>query len=268
MSFNDIQPRRGSATAAARRDSALNRVSTAGAPADALSSELQGYQTLSVKLKDKISELRRKGGVNAAQRGEVDAYISDLSSVETRLRNQLESQTKQLDQLPRTEIAQKRIALGKISKDFDRVKASVVLLVAEAGSIKVETASKSGKNSNGKNNEDIDGANVFLMGQQGGASGNGTPGGKANNLPQFQQQLQGQDVDDLIAEERERDIKKMNQDLRLVNEMFKDMAEIVEKQSPAIEQIATATEASHDRAKAGLEQVQQAAAHQGGCCIS
>ena len=75
-------------------------------------------------------------------------------------------------------------------------------------------------------------------------------------------------MDDLIAEERERDIKKMNQDLRLVNEMFKDMAEIVEKQNPSIQKIAESTEASHERAKAGLEQVQQAAASQGGCLLS
>lgn len=44
---------------------------------------------------------------------------------------------------------------------------------------------------------------------------------------QLQQQLklkpllQGKEVDDAILEERERDIKKMNQDLVLVNEMFK-----------------------------------------------
>ena len=31
---------------------------------------------------------------------------------------------------------------------------------------------------------------------------------------------------------------KMNQDLRLVNEMFRDMAEIVDKQNPHIEKVA------------------------------
>jgi hypothetical protein len=35
------------------------------------------------------------------------------------------------------------------------------------------------------------------------------------------QTLQGQDVEDAIIEERERDIKQINQDLILVNEMFR-----------------------------------------------
>jgi hypothetical protein len=33
--------------------------------------------------------------------------------------------------------------------------------------------------------------------------------------------MQGREVDDAIIEERERDIRKINQDLALVNEMFK-----------------------------------------------
>ena len=48
----------------------------------------------------------------------------------------------------------------------------------------------------------------------------------------------------------------------------RDMAELVGSQSGAIEQIAEQTESSHERAKAGLTQVQQAASHQPGCCLS
>jgi hypothetical protein len=40
-------------------------------------------------------------------------------------------------------------------------------------------------------------------------------------LMQITPVLQGQEVDDAIMEERDRDIKKMNQDLLLVNEMFR-----------------------------------------------
>ena len=87
-------------------------------------------------------------------------------------------------------------------------------------------------------------------------------------MPKLVQTLQGQDVDDLILEERERDIKKMNQDLLLVHEMFPDMANIVDQQGEMIEEIADMTQKSHDRAQAGLEQVKQAAAHQSSCIVS
>ena len=40
------------------------------------------------------------------------------------------------------------------------------------------------------------------------------------------------------------------------------------EQNPAIEQIVQTTEESHERAEAGLEQVQQAARHQAGCVMS
>ena len=84
----------------------------------------------------------------------------------------------------------------------------------------------------------------------------------------FQQAIVGKDVDEAIMEERERDIRKMNQDLLLVNEMFRDMANIVEQQGEHIEVIAQTTEKSHARAQAGLEQVKQAANHQNSCHIS
>ena len=60
----------------------------------------------------------------------------------------------------------------------------------------------------------------------------------------------------------------MNRDLKLVNEMFKDMAQIVEGQGEMVEKVAESAEESHERAKAGLEQVQQAARYQSSCTIS
>lgn len=47
--------------------------------------------------------------------------------------------------------------------------------------------------------------------------------GNAQNLHQLQlvQILQGKDVDEAIQRERERDLRKINQDLVMVNEMFK-----------------------------------------------
>ena len=121
--INDIQPRRGSA-AAIRRDSASMSTGAGG-----LSGELQEYQTSSIKLKEKVTELRRQKAISPIQKQDLDAAIKELQAREIRLKNQLESQMRGLDQLPRTEIAQKRIALGKLSKDFDRVKSVVTLMM-------------------------------------------------------------------------------------------------------------------------------------------
>ena len=46
-------------------------------------------------------------------------------------------------------------------------------------------------------------------------------GSNKRNGPQLQQALVGREVDDLIMEEREQDILRLNRDVALVNEMFK-----------------------------------------------
>ncbi len=45
------------------------------------------------------------------------------------------------------------------------------------------------------------------------------------------------------------------------------MADIVEQQGGHVEKIHQATDESHEKAQAGLEQVKQAAAYQPGCSI-
>lgn len=55
----------------------------------------------------------------------------------------------------------------------------------------------------------------------GGDSNELEPSDSRSFQPKLVQTLQGQDVEDAIIEERERDIKKINEDLVLVNEMFR-----------------------------------------------
>lgn len=52
-----------------------------------------------------------------------------------------------------------------------------------------------------------------------------------------------------------------------VNEIFRDLAEIVNAQQEDIDAIATNVESSHEAAKKGLEQVEKAAKYQPGCTL-
>lgn len=158
--------------------------------------------------------------------------------------------------------------MGKLLKDYERVRALVQVQLNEVSLIKVASAAGDGPTSS-----------IFRMSMGTGAtSGRGgdfnvaesaqsPPSASSSSAPKLIQTLQGQDVDEMIMEERERDIRKMNQDLLLVHEMFQDMANIVEQQGEMIEEISEMTEKSHDRAQAGLEQVKQAAAYQPTCTM-
>ena len=181
-----------------------------------------------------------------------------------------------LDQQPRASIAQKRIALAKLMKDFDRVRASLAAVIAEYATITVNVPEISSRkqggvpcsgsllgSSNGSNHGILKTSNNNTTDEDTQNNGN-------NNIrqPKLIQTLQGKDVDEAIMKERERELQKINRDIRLVNEMFKDMADIVDKQGVMVDEIVITTEKSHEKAKAGLDHVKKAASNQSSCIIS
>jgi hypothetical protein len=157
----------------------------------------------------------------------------------------MDDEYQKVDALPRPEAAPKRTTLGKLMKDFDKVKvhiqailneASLVKIVNERGEVESFARTSSAATSSGAPTPPTSGS----------ASSSGTPSWgrgaasfadqnaepprppmskqeQAQHIQQLKLKplLQGQEVDDAILEERERDIKKMNHDLVLVNEMFK-----------------------------------------------
>ena len=112
-----------------------------------------------------------------------------------------------MENLPRAESAQKRFSIIKLQKDFDRVRPIVLSMVREAGQLQVGKHDTKGINGS-KGNDSRENNN---------SSGKSS----AKGGPILQQALVGRDVDDLIMEEREQDIMRLNRDVVLVNEMFK-----------------------------------------------
>lgn len=131
-------------------------------------------------------------------------------------------------------------------KDFDKVKvniqailneAALVKVVNERGEVESFARTSSMANSTATTGRAGSGVESWGAGRGGVSSGSGRsaadPEYRGNTPPpppktkeelqqlKLQPLLQGKEVDDAILEERERDIKKMNHDLILVNEMFK-----------------------------------------------
>lgn len=248
MSFNDISPAKGSASSkAAAARSSSEGLSALSDPIQKMSDLLQTFQKNLKLIKDKIVEYRRRR-IGLAEKNELDTNIKELKDFEGRLKSQLDNELKNIESLPRTaESAQKRIALGKLQKDFERVRVGISQISTEVNLIKVNKDYGEASDGNslgvfkGMGESEVIAPNVMVM--------------------------QGKEVDDLIMEERERDIKKLHTDLALVNEMFRDMAQIVDKQAVMVEEIAVSADKSHERAQAGLDQVKQAAAYQPGCSL-
>lgn len=107
-----------------------------------------------------------------------------------------------------------KASVGKLVKDFEKVRTIVPSLSSSASLVKVST-------------ETDNGPDTFQRIIPGESNAGATRSGKDKFSGQQQQQLMvqsvlsGQEIDDAIVAERERDIKKLNQDLAAVNELFK-----------------------------------------------
>ena len=80
-------------------------------------------------------------------------------------------------------------------------------------------------------------------------------------------QMQVTDVTTTMIQERDAEIRNINREMATVNEIFKDLAHIVDEQQTDIDNIETMMEQSNQHAKAGLEQVQKANEYQPGCSV-
>lgn len=276
MSFNDIAAPRDETQPIRRSSNALTT----------LSEELKELQSGFVRLKDSVSKIQRTT-ISSSMKASVDEELRRLRGMETRLKNQTDIQQKQLESLPRAEVAQRRVALGKLTKDFERIKLGLNQLTQDVNRLRVDDAIAEANGTSGLSTGGLKfagaapsggrassgrGNSVFRMdgrdGSRDDSRDNNSRGGVQAQGIQFQQVIKGEQIDDLLAEEREKEILKMNQDLKMVNEMFKDMAEIVQDQNGMIQQVAETTENANSRAKEGLKQVEQAAGYQSSCNIS
>ena len=117
---------------------------------------------------------------------------------------QLDNQSKSLDTGARTsELSTKRSAVSKLLKDFEKLQQSIASLKQESQFIKVSLT-------------DVD-ANTTKSNEYGELSAAGNSQARVQKLVA----LDAVDVDMVIIEERERDIKQINKDITIVHEMFK-----------------------------------------------
>jgi hypothetical protein len=108
-----------------------------------------------------------------------------------------------VNDLPRDEAAARRVSAVKIQRDYERLFAQFQTITKDHTSIRVERSIPANSNSDTFSN----------------AYDNSASGPVAFQQQQMMHELV--DVDEAIIEEREKDIRKINEDLHLVNEMFR-----------------------------------------------
>lgn len=227
-----------------------------------LGDSLRDFQKSCDILEKKITQMKSKK-VNRVQKTELDSQLREAKESMTRLKGQFDFHQRQLDSKLASktpDVAQNRQVLSKLIKDFDVLKNKLKFLTEETVNIKVINSTFEQQQFSDGNDSTRPGE--IVINSRLGIDGRSTKG------PQLLQTVQDNEIERAILEERDQEIRKINQDLLLVNEMFKDMATLVKSQDSMIEEIAVSTEKSHERAQAGLKQVQQAASYQSSCALS
>lgn len=184
----------------------------------------------------------KRNGIAVKESGELGVaacahtYLTSYLFLCAHHMNQLEVEYQKVEAMPRPEAAPKRTALGKLMKDFDKVKVNIQAILNESSLVKVvnergevESFARTGSAVNGSvstpNGSSNNSSNKYAPQEEQQGLPAPPPMNKQQQAQHIQQLklqpiLSGKEVDDAILEERERDIKKMNHDLILVNEMF------------------------------------------------
>ena len=278
MSFNDVT-------------STNNMIKKPQDNSQVISQSLQRYNTAYTSL-NRYYINSTNNNTNNLDSKTLNMKIKDCRDCESNVKVQLNIQLKRFKDNSSSSSSssdvQQRVALLKLQKDFESIQKQAHALLQK---VSINLSARNGMTSESANNSNSDG-NINSRSNLGNGSNvddYNTITGRLqqqdirrndnnNNMNQKQQQQQqqqqvvgkmfGHEIDEAIAEERDRDLRQINNDLKMVNEMFRDVAQLVEDQSAPIDEIAQMTEESNARAEAGLEQVQQAARYQPGCSIS
>jgi len=191
---------------------------------------------------------------------------------------------RKIEDLPRKEQARPKAALSKLRKDFDRVAVDLRKTIE-----KIKASRRAALKKNGKPTTSSSARGGALTKQQQVTSGKGDlqkphrvgqaqfgPSDAPGDLDvvigdqriQLQVAMEEEAINDAILREREEEITEINQNVHKVNEIFKDLANLVDKQQTEVDQIGDLVEKSHAHAEKGLDQVQKAAKLQPTCAIS
>lgn len=189
MSFNDVGrggARRTSVNGGGSSDKG-GTVFRSLDPLDQISDAIINLQKSCNQLKDRITEARRKKA-SAADKYEIDAKLQEIRASESKVKIQMDNESRKLENIPRTEAAPKRVTLSKLQKDYDRIKVSIQALSSESSMIRV-TADVDTKPSAASNNS------YSNSGSSNNSNDDDDHGGSGKKFAEPQLiEIQGQDV--------------------------------------------------------------------------
>ncbi|CAM9136760.1 unnamed protein product [Pylaiella littoralis] len=193
-------------------------------------------------------------------RSQCKCQLQVVDELRGKIQAQLQLQQQQAEGASRQDAARLGAMNSKLTKDFKRVDAIALDLGAQATRRMREVDTQRQLQAE----EDEERARVAFA---------GADRGQQQGMLEVQQrrervQMQEEAINTAIIQETEEELQQINKSLYKVNEIYRDLANIVDQQQEAVETIETNTEGAHARAQEGLNQVQKANDYQTSCVVS
>lgn len=195
--------------------------------------------------------------------------IDVIQQLGQRIETQLSTHEKRLTTLPRSEASSLRTTHIKLSRDYRLVEQqfkNVQLDVKRKRSlaevkqrelVRMEEEEKERKR---RENAGLGGGIGGVMGGEGKMTEEGM---------RWQMQIQEDKINEEIMREREEEIKNIHKGMHQVNEIYKDLAHLVDNQQEDIDQIETQMENTKENTATGLKHIEKAnESSQSQCIIS
>mmetsp|Transcript_10236 Transcript_10236/g.18392 ORF Transcript_10236/g.18392 Transcript_10236/m.18392 type:complete len:119 (-) Transcript_10236:287-643(-) len=117
----------------------------------------------------------------------------------------------------------------------------------------------------GRNNR----GGISGVGGVGGGGGGDVDGAMTEEGMRWQMQIQEDKINEEIMQEREEEIKNIHKGMHQVNEIYKDLAHLVDEQQEGVDQIETQMENAKENTATGLKHIEKAnESSQSQCIIS
>ncbi|KAF0741242.1 hypothetical protein LEN26_000067 [Aphanomyces euteiches] len=202
------------------------------------------------KLGLKLEQYQRQVGAVRRQAQNAPSTIEAQQDLEDRIKYACMLQdeiAKMLPQLPRTPAME--VSRRKLLKDFERISNQLEAAVQDLANAQMKQS---------------DAMRQEIERGDGSTSLHATINGQVIEFKQLDNEIAHNEA---LIEERAKDIDRIHQSVAQVNEIFRDLAAIVNEQQGAIDDIGNHVEESLAQTQQGLAEVKKAAANQSSCRI-
>mmetsp|Transcript_18586 Transcript_18586/g.34419 ORF Transcript_18586/g.34419 Transcript_18586/m.34419 type:complete len:302 (-) Transcript_18586:287-1192(-) len=244
-----------------------NGAASVGGGYEQVSDSIVQYQRNIALLEKLARNVGTKHDTSVSQT-QYNLQLEVIQQLGQRIETQFRSHESRLSTLPRSDASSLRTTHVKLTRDYRLVEQQFKTLqldVKRKRGLAEVRAREAEEERMGRNNR----GGISGVGGVGGGGGGDVDGAMTEEGMRWQMQIQEDKINEEIMQEREEEIKNIHKGMHQVNEIYKDLAHLVDEQQEGVDQIETQMENAKENTATGLKHIEKAnESSQSQCIIS